>query len=27
QECFAVMDRFMAFHMGVVWEDNGYRKI
>ncbi|ACS80044.1 DNA repair protein RecO [Maridesulfovibrio salexigens] len=27
QECFSVMDRFMAYHMGVVWEGNGYRKI
>lgn len=27
QECFAVMDRFMAYHLGLVWEGNSYRKI
>ncbi len=27
QECFSVMDRFMAYHMGLVWEGNAYRKI
>ncbi|WP_432736239.1 DNA repair protein RecO [Maridesulfovibrio sp. FT414] len=27
QECFSVMDRFMAYHLGLVWEGNGYRKI
>ncbi|WP_031484127.1 DNA repair protein RecO [Maridesulfovibrio frigidus] len=27
QECFAVMDRFMAYHMGLVWEGSSYRKI
>ncbi|WP_320169697.1 DNA repair protein RecO [Maridesulfovibrio sp.] len=27
QECFAVMDRFMAYHLGLVWEGSNYRKI
>lgn len=27
QECFSVMDHFMAYHLGLVWEGNGYRKI
>jgi len=27
QECFSVMDKFMAYHMGLVWEESGFRKI
>ncbi|CCO24539.1 DNA repair protein RecO [Maridesulfovibrio hydrothermalis] len=27
QECFSIMDRFMAYHMGLVWEGHSYKKI
>ncbi|WP_027722667.1 DNA repair protein RecO [Maridesulfovibrio zosterae] len=27
QECFSIMDRFMAYHLGLVWEGNSYRKV
>jgi DNA repair protein RecO (recombination protein O) len=26
-ECFKVMDRFMAYHLGLVWEEAGYRRV
>ncbi len=26
-ECFKVMDRFMAYHLGLVWDESGYRRV
>lgn len=26
-ECFKVMDMFMAYHLGLVWEESGYRRV